>query len=138
MGARLVVSFTDGEKPGDIEPVAHVYLHWGGETLAEIDRTVSKFLTACDELSDKRFNVPRYLAAKLVVHEYTQNHYASKHPLDFLSIGIVDSAEYGDGHAVICCGDVDPEGGPAVYIAGIDGPANGYERLGHGRVTTNG
>lgn len=111
MGARLVVRFVDGteNEQGDIP---RVYLHWGGEYVEEINDTLTAFVASVRELDDTRLTDQIYLAAKLIVwaaNKQTTSPYRTKdgtepvHPLDFLSVGVVTSDDWGDGVVDLIC-----------------------------------
>lgn len=96
MGARLVVEFEDNYHASN--PM--VYLHWGGEQVAEIENTMEAFLADVNELSDNRLNDAAYLAAKFVVWSYLAD---GRDGIDFIGIGIVTSPSVGDGHVIVNC-----------------------------------
>jgi hypothetical protein len=97
MGARLVVTFANNI---DAEPAAHVYLHWGGETAGEVAQTMQSFFDRIETLSDPRRDDMPYLAAKMVVWA-ADEHRRGDDPLDFLSVGVVGSDDWGDAHVVV-------------------------------------
>ena len=101
MSSPLVVEFEDGY-PDSPNPM--VYLHWGGEHSQDARLTIESFLSEVKELPDSRLNDASYLAAKLVV--WTARDLQPKPgSLDFLSVGVVGDAGYGNAHIIIDCVD---------------------------------
>ena len=97
MSTRCNVRFMDDSKT----PEANIYIHSDGYPDGE-HGIVNKFrmFLQClvDNVRDKRFNDPSYLAAKFVVfmaHEFA----GDNHFLEFLSVGVVNE-NAGDGEYV--------------------------------------
>ncbi len=96
MGARLVVTFCDGNQK---TPVAHIYDHWAADNKKDAQDVMEAFFAEVEkQCSDTRFSDPSYLAAKFLVwraHGYaaTEQKYSKEpdtaKPLNFLSLGIV-------------------------------------------------
>ena len=100
MSTRATVHFCWDEKTTG----AIVYRHCDGypDGLGKDLKTFLKEVK--DNVQDTRFNDPHYLAAKFVV--WQAGKYAKKHPLDFLSIGIMleDAGDIEYKYSVICDG----------------------------------
>lgn len=119
MGERSTYTFTYDSTPEAVkQDMAHVYLHWGGETHEDCEQTMRQFyedLTA--QTTDTRVDDPSYLAAKFVVWAAARSRRDGKGELNFLSVGIMSermqAADYG---VVICCGDIN-FGLPATYTS---------------------
>ncbi len=94
MGARLVVKF------GESDPCPMVYLHYGGEYERDVRNTLDEFFGELAKISDKRLGDPPYLAAKFVVWAACYPRHAS---LDFLGVGVVNDAGYGDAVCRVFC-----------------------------------
>jgi len=93
MGARLVVKFSNE---------AMVYLHNGGEYAADVRETLDEFFGELASVNDKRLADAPYLAAKFLVWAAGKGT-RGVNPLEFLSVGIVNDAGYGDAVAYVPC-----------------------------------
>jgi hypothetical protein len=80
--------------------VANIYIHGDGDTVGEDLKTFLKEVQK--NVPDNRFDCPSYLAAKFVAWQGIR--LATKHPLDFLSLGIMsqDAGDIKYRYKVIC------------------------------------
>ena len=126
MSTRSTTHFVHGDEP----PVAIVYRHTDGYPEgAGVD--IHRFLERVEqETADTRFGDASYLAAKYVV--FLAEMFASRRPLDFLSVGIVRE-DYPDieYRYIVDCG-VQPDSSraqrPTVRCLEIHDPAIGDHR----------
>jgi len=94
MGASCVIQICEHYEPE--VPVARIYLHWGGETFEDVANTLRTFALVNEGSPDPRWTDAPYLAARLLVWAASDSRILGAHDLDFLSVGIVNSDEWGD------------------------------------------